>query len=371
MSEEKTITITDEGAITLADGQFQLQGIGDIWGVIGKLLKLNLIEHARKLIDMLVANPDKYTVTQLLAQIKQAIADISGQTLEPVGPPKLPLKLTSVETGKEVYTWSNRGSLDDIRNEIEKRGGNAKALPICLILTIAQLLIRFGPDIWEKIMDMIGRKESKQGKVKEVVASIVLAIALLFAGSAQAQYQTKFLPVTVSYLAEPAEYLPEPTESDVKEVATTGSEDALAEVNAYRAKRGLAPFKHDAQLTQAAYEAAKRRASRGIHGHLPESDFSCLPAGANADAAGCGALDDSWGWATCCMDDSYSHAGAAWVRGSDGRRYMHLFCRNQVTAANSTTQTTQTETMTCTSGTCYTSDSTRTRGIFRRSRGYR
>jgi len=138
---------------------------------------------------------------------------------------------------------------------------------------------------------------------------------------------------------------------------SSGSNDALAEVNAYRAKRGLPPFQHDPQLTKAALAAATKRAARGIHGHLPESDFSCLPIGATADAAGCGALEDSWGWGTCCMDDNYSHAGAAWVRGADGLRYMHLFVRHGQQATR-TKQTTieplaaTGEVMTCTSGSC-------------------
>lgn len=143
-----------------------------------------------------------------------------------------------------------------------------------------------------------------------------------------------------------------------KTTASTGSNDALDEVNAYRAKRGMPPFQRDPQLTEAALKAAKQRATRGLHGHLPESDFTCLPAGATADAAGCGALEDSWGWATCCMDDNYSHAGAAWVRGADGLRYMHLFVRHgqqQGTASKPTTiepLAATGETLTCTSGSC-------------------
>ena len=121
----------------------------------------------------------------------------------------------------------------------------------------------------------------------------------------------------------------------VKPSLTTGSDDALDEVNAYRAKRGLPPFKHDAQLTIAAKRAAETRAKALWDGHL-SNDFACLPSGATADAAGCGALEDSWGWGTCCMDDNYSHAGAAWVRGSDGKRYMHLFVRNGEAVAHTT-----------------------------------
>lgn len=103
--------------------------------------------------------------------------------------------------------------------------------------------------------------------------------------------------------------------------------DAMEEVNAYRAKCGLRPFINDPLLNQAAWAAAQQRASRNIHGHLPESDFSYLPAGAQATAAGCGALEPSWGWGTCCMDGNYTYGGAAWVMGPGGRRFMHLFVR--------------------------------------------
>jgi len=106
-----------------------------------------------------------------------------------------------------------------------------------------------------------------------------------------------------------------------------GSEDALAEVNAVRARRGLRAFVHDALLTQAACSCAKQRAARLIAGHLPESDFHYLPVGANANAAGCAAWTPDWGWGACCTYDNYAYAGAAWTMGSDGRRYMHLFVR--------------------------------------------
>lgn len=105
-----------------------------------------------------------------------------------------------------------------------------------------------------------------------------------------------------------------------------GSDDALGEVNAARAQRGLRPFLPDAQLNQAARSCAKIRATSYIDGHLP-SDFAYVPAGTTASAAGCGALEPSWGWGTCCTYDNYTYAGAAWVMGNDGRRYMHLFVR--------------------------------------------
>ena len=112
-------------------------------------------------------------------------------------------------------------------------------------------------------------------------------------------------------------------------VTANGSDDALDEVNVRRAARGLPAFVKDPGLTLAAAACAKVRAASFIDGHLngPMSDFSYLPAGVSASAAGCGALEPSWGWGTCCMDDHYTYAGAAWVMGANGKRYMHLFVR--------------------------------------------
>lgn len=105
-----------------------------------------------------------------------------------------------------------------------------------------------------------------------------------------------------------------------------GSDNALNEVNAARARRGLRPFIFDAALTQAAQSCARLRAARHIHGHL-SNDFAYVPSGSRATAAGCGALEPSWGWGTCCTYENHTYAGAAWVMGSDGKRYMHLFVR--------------------------------------------
>jgi hypothetical protein len=120
-----------------------------------------------------------------------------------------------------------------------------------------------------------------------------------------------------------------PTVQSSATVAVSGSDDALDEVNARRAGRGLPAFIKDPGLTQAAAACARIRAANFIDGHLGGnmSDFSYLPAGVSANAAGCGALEPSWGWGTCCMDDHYTYGGAAWVMGANGKRYMHLFVR--------------------------------------------
>lgn len=103
------------------------------------------------------------------------------------------------------------------------------------------------------------------------------------------------------------------------------STSAMAEVNAARAARGLKPYIEDPALTQAAEACAQARAARGIKGHF--NDFSFLPPGTRAAAAGCGAMEASWGWNSCCTYEHHTYAGAAVIYGRDGKRYMHIFVR--------------------------------------------
>jgi hypothetical protein len=102
--------------------------------------------------------------------------------------------------------------------------------------------------------------------------------------------------------------------------------DGLDEVNAKRAARGLRPYVRDEGLTQAARACAAFRAERGLFGHTT-NDFAFVPAGTSASSAGCAAYPVSYGWMSCCVYEGYTLAGAAWVTGRDGRRYMHLFVR--------------------------------------------
>lgn len=122
------------------------------------------------------------------------------------------------------------------------------------------------------------------------------------------------------YLADKTKW-----EKENPQTEKTGIE-ALDEVNAVRAQRGLPAFKYDEGLTCAAKACSQFRADRLIQGHT-SNDFAFLPAGAHAPAAGCAAWDPSMGWGACCTYDGYSYAGAAYALGSDGRRYMHLFVR--------------------------------------------
>ncbi len=117
------------------------------------------------------------------------------------------------------------------------------------------------------------------------------------------------------------------TVTTVAEISLPGEAmDALDEVNAARAARGLRPLLKDEGLTAGAKAAARWRAERLTAGHAP-NDFAFLPPGSMATSAGCAAAEPSWGWLSCCYLDNWTYAGAAWVMGSDGRRFMHLFVR--------------------------------------------
>jgi hypothetical protein len=105
-----------------------------------------------------------------------------------------------------------------------------------------------------------------------------------------------------------------------------GAQNAMAEVNAARAARGLRPFVEDPELTAAAMQCADFRAARLMAGHTI-SDFSALRPGVSASASGCAAWPAWMGWGSCCWEDDYLEAGAAFTVGPDNLRYMHIFVR--------------------------------------------
>lgn len=117
------------------------------------------------------------------------------------------------------------------------------------------------------------------------------------------------------------------TKPDVK--PADNRDDALDEVNAKRATRGIRPYVRDEGLTVAARAAAKYRADRLMFGHVMQGagDFQFLPPGVTAASAGCAAYPASYGWLSCDIWESNKYAGAAWAPGRDGKRYMHIFVR--------------------------------------------
>ncbi len=107
------------------------------------------------------------------------------------------------------------------------------------------------------------------------------------------------------------------------------ADDALDQVNAQRAARGLPAYVRDPNLTAAAMAAADYRAAHLMFGHVPGTpgDFAFLPAGMSTEgvAGGCAAYPAHMGFLACATYDSYTYAGAARTMGADGKMYNHIF----------------------------------------------
>ncbi len=151
------------------------------------------------------------------------------------------------------------------------------------------------------------------------------------AGPFRRRVQPTYSPPTYqSSAVVPVSYVnnstPVATSATNPAAVSSGTGDGLDEVNAKRAARGLRPFVRDDGLTQAATACATFRAERGMFGHT-SNDFAFLPPGSSATSAGCAAYPAAEGWMSCCVYENYTYAGAAYVTGRDGRRYMQLFVR--------------------------------------------
>jgi hypothetical protein len=153
----------------------------------------------------------------------------------------------------------------------------------------------------------------------------LLAIFALSAAAVDAEAGPFRRRVPPAY--SPPSYVQPVTHTAQYTPATTAAVgDGLDEVNAQRAARGLRPYVRDDALTQAAKACAAFRAERGMFGHT-SNDFTFLPPGSVAASAGCAAYPAGYGWMSCCVYENYTYAGAAYVTGADGRRYMQLFVR--------------------------------------------
>ena len=101
-------------------------------------------------------------------------------------------------------------------------------------------------------------------------------------------------------------------------VVSVAGATAMEEVNQWRSQNGLPVFKEDKNLTAFAQHKAEWRAARlAQNGHQGPT----CPAGCRE---GCGEATSSWGWLTCCQEETGQFAGAGVAIGADGQRYMVL-----------------------------------------------
>ena len=104
-------------------------------------------------------------------------------------------------------------------------------------------------------------------------------------------------------------------------IASTAGATAMEEVNHWRTQNGLPALKEDPALTEFAQRKAEWRAQRlAQNGHQGPT----CPGGCRE---GCGEATSTWGWLTCCQEETGTYAGAGVAIGRDGQRYMVLIMK--------------------------------------------
>lgn len=110
-------------------------------------------------------------------------------------------------------------------------------------------------------------------------------------------------------------------------VGVSDAVDALDEVNQFRQRIGLSPWRRSEGLMAAARSCAIHRAKWCCEGHSP-NDFAAVPPGEFSRASGCAARWPGEPFDSCCIRDGhYTEGGAAYAIGPDGRKYCQVYCR--------------------------------------------
>lgn len=155
-----------------------------------------------------------------------------------------------------------------------------------------------------------------------IALTVALSTSAAFAGPLRDRISARRSPTPTTAYAPPTSVQAGPQ-------AVGEAVDALDQVNAQRAARGLRPFLRDDNLLVGAMGAAAQRAKLRVAGHLRGGmgDFAYLPPGTWAHAGGAGAWLPGEGFGACCVYENWNYAGAATVKGSDGLLYHQIFVR--------------------------------------------
>ncbi len=170
-------------------------------------------------------------------------------------------------------------------------------------------------------------------KTINILIAGIFSLLLIVEASADGRRSRRYQNPPNNWVVPQQNYVvpsvPIPTPPVVGKVELEECRDALDEVNAERAKRGLRPYLNDPLLNKGAYSCAKYRAERLISGHCPNGlgDFEFLPPEVNVNGVvgGCAAWREGFG--ACGLYGNYTYCGAAWKRGADGLKYCHVFLK--------------------------------------------
>lgn len=148
--------LTTEASDQIINDQIMVTGgIGDMLDVIRKLLTMNIITDALKLMDMW-QNDNKFTLHDFKQAVRDALAKLGilsdGQ---PVAPKLKMGDEVDVRVGK-----IKKPSSADVMTHLRAKGVNVTALPSSMIAGLIQLAIRYGLPLIETLVDLIVQKQS-------------------------------------------------------------------------------------------------------------------------------------------------------------------------------------------------------------------
>lgn len=130
-------------------------GIGDMLALIRKLLSMNLISDALKLMDMW-QNDNKYTLHDFKTAIREALVKLGvlsdGQ---PVAP-----RLNMDDDVDVRVAKIKRPSREEVVRHLRAKGVKVQFIPPTMLAILIQLAIQFGLPLIEAIIDRIVKKQS-------------------------------------------------------------------------------------------------------------------------------------------------------------------------------------------------------------------
>ncbi len=151
--------------ISQAQNDYELftGGISQLWPLIRKLISMNVIDDAMKLLDMLFSSPEKYTVAQLKSEISIILGKIN---INADGRPIAPRLMLSEEDAPETRAMTTRKPIGgEVINHLEAMGVHLNLLSDSLILGLINIAARYGLPYIQRPIDRILVRQKSRSKI--------------------------------------------------------------------------------------------------------------------------------------------------------------------------------------------------------------
>lgn len=138
-------------------------GISQLWPLIRKLISMNIIDDAMKLLDMIFSSPEKYTVAQLKAELAITLKKLN---INADGRPLAPRLMLSDEDAPEIRAMTSRKPISgEVINHLEALGVNVNLLSDSLVLGLINIAGRYGLPYIQRPIDRILTRQKSRSKI--------------------------------------------------------------------------------------------------------------------------------------------------------------------------------------------------------------